>query len=85
MIQLSRSLLLRDQLVDEPLNWPVIDARVLAEGHIGTFVEDQVRTPDGETMKREYLHNPARWASLRSTTPTGWRWSGSTGTPFGTG
>jgi 8-oxo-dGDP phosphatase len=51
-------LLTRDQLVDEPLAWPVTDARVLAKGHIGTFVEDQVRTPDGETMKREYLQHP---------------------------
>ena len=32
--------------------------RVLAEGKIGTFVEDQVSTPDGETMKREYLQHP---------------------------
>ncbi len=31
---------------------------MLAEGKIGTFVEDQVSTPDGQTMAREYLHHP---------------------------
>jgi 8-oxo-dGDP phosphatase len=51
-------LLSREQLVDEQLAWPVIDARVLARGKIGTFVEDQVSTPDGDVMAREYLHHP---------------------------
>lgn len=51
-------LLSRDQLVDEPLAWPVTATRVLAEGKIGTFVEDEVSTPDGETMAREYLRHP---------------------------
>ena len=38
--------------------WPVTGTRVLAEGKIGTFVEDQVSTPDGESMTREYLRHP---------------------------
>ena len=48
----------REELVDEPVAWPVTGRRVLAEGHIGTFVEEQVSTPDGETMTREYLLHP---------------------------
>jgi ADP-ribose pyrophosphatase len=51
-------LLPRDQLFDEPAAWPVIGTKVLAEGRIGTFVEEQVSTPDGETMTREYLRHP---------------------------
>lgn len=46
------------ELADVPLAWPVLSTRVLAEGHVATFAEDEVRTPDGATMSREYLRHP---------------------------
>ena len=46
------------RLADVPLAWPVRSTRVLAEGHVATFIEDDVRTPDGSTMRREYLRHP---------------------------
>ncbi|WP_408630470.1 NUDIX domain-containing protein [Microlunatus flavus] len=45
-------------MADVPLAWPVLSNRVLAEGHVATFAEDDVRTPDGGTMSREYLRHP---------------------------
>lgn len=51
-------LLSRDQLADEPLAWPVVGTDVLGRGVLTTFVQDQVRAPDGEIMRREYLHHP---------------------------
>ena len=53
MIILSRA-----ELVDAPLSWPVASSRVLAEGKITSFVQDQVRAPDGEEMTREYFRHP---------------------------
>jgi 8-oxo-dGTP pyrophosphatase MutT (NUDIX family) len=47
-----------DQLVDVPLAWPVESSTVLAEGKITSYVEDQVRTPDGQLITREYLKHP---------------------------
>jgi 8-oxo-dGTP pyrophosphatase MutT (NUDIX family) len=47
-----------DQLVDVPLAWPVESSTVLAEGKITSYVEDQVRTPDGKLITREYLKHP---------------------------
>lgn len=53
MIVLSRA-----ELIDVPLSWPVASSRVLADGRIASFVEDQVHAPDGEEMTREYLRHP---------------------------
>lgn len=53
MIILSRA-----ELTDMPLSWPVASSRVLADGRIASFVEDQVHAPDGEEMTREYLRHP---------------------------
>lgn len=47
-----------DQLVDVPLAWPVESSTVLAQGKITSYVEDQVRTPDGQLIAREYLKHP---------------------------
>jgi ADP-ribose pyrophosphatase len=47
-----------DQLVDVPLAWPVESSTVLAQGKITSYVEDQVRTPDGQLITREYLKHP---------------------------
>lgn len=53
MIILSRA-----ELIDVPVSWPVASSRVLANGRIASFVEDQVHAPDGEEMTREYLRHP---------------------------
>jgi 8-oxo-dGDP phosphatase len=47
-----------DQLVDMPLAWPVESSAVLAQGKITSYMQDQVRTPDGELIEREYLKHP---------------------------
>jgi 8-oxo-dGTP pyrophosphatase MutT (NUDIX family) len=46
------------EIADTPLDWPVQDSRTLVKGHIGTFVEDDIRTPDGKLITREYLKHP---------------------------
>jgi ADP-ribose pyrophosphatase len=48
----------RDELTDVPLAWPVESSTVLARGKITSYVQDQVRTPDGELISREYLKHP---------------------------
>src|SRR5918995_5288963 len=48
----------RDELADVPLAWPVASSTVLAEGTITKYVQDQVRTPDGRLITREYLKHP---------------------------
>jgi 8-oxo-dGTP pyrophosphatase MutT (NUDIX family) len=48
----------RDELADVPLAWPVASSTVLAEGAITKYVQDQVRTPDGHLITREYLKHP---------------------------
>jgi 8-oxo-dGDP phosphatase len=47
-----------DELVDTPLAWPVDSSIVLAEGNITSYVQDQVRTPDGHVIAREYVKHP---------------------------
>ena len=47
-----------DQLVDVPLAWPVESSTVRAQGKITSYIEDQVRTPDGQLITREYLKHP---------------------------
>jgi 8-oxo-dGDP phosphatase len=46
------------EIADTPLAWPVDSSTVLAEGGVGRFVQDRVRTPDGEVMTREYVRHP---------------------------
>ncbi len=47
-----------EELLDRPESWPVVGSEVLAHGAIVDLVEDQVQTPDGELIKREYLAHP---------------------------
>jgi 8-oxo-dGDP phosphatase len=47
-----------DELVDTPLAWPVDSSTVLAKGNITSYVQDQVRTPDGHLIAREYVKHP---------------------------
>ena len=43
---------------DTPMSWPVLDREVLAEGHVSTFVNETIETPDGQQIKRQYLTHP---------------------------
>jgi ADP-ribose pyrophosphatase len=54
----------RAELVDVPLSWPVVDSTVLAHGVITDFVQDQIRTPDGKLIKREYVKHPGAVAVI---------------------
>ena len=47
-----------DELTDVPLAWPVDSSTVLARGTITSYMQDQVRTPDGHLITREYLKHP---------------------------
>ena len=46
------------ELVDVPLSWPVESSTVLAKGVITSYEQDQVRTPDGKLITREYVRHP---------------------------
>ena len=50
--------LTRADLADDPVAWPVTARTVLADGVFTTFVAEDVQTPDGATMRREYLRHP---------------------------
>ncbi|WP_255443584.1 NUDIX domain-containing protein [Tessaracoccus sp. MC1679] len=43
---------------DEPMSWPVRSRTVLGEGRVSAFVDEQVTTPSGEVMDRQYLTHP---------------------------
>ncbi|HSO68884.1 MAG TPA: NUDIX hydrolase [Arachnia sp.] len=43
---------------DEPMNWPVRSRTVLGEGRVSAFVDEQVTTPSGEVIDRQYLTHP---------------------------
>jgi 8-oxo-dGTP pyrophosphatase MutT (NUDIX family) len=47
-----------DDLGDTPLAWPVVATSTLGQGVITKLVQDQIETPDGELIKREYLVHP---------------------------
>ena len=52
------------ELVDVPLAWPVEGSTVLGHGHIADFRQDEIRTPDGELIRREYLQHPGAVAVI---------------------
>lgn len=52
------------ELVDVPLSWPVTGTTVLAHGHIADFRQDEIRTPDGTLVEREYLRHPGAVAVI---------------------
>lgn len=47
-----------EEIADQPMRWPVVGHRVLGHGAVSDFVDDQVRTPFGQTMARQYLLHP---------------------------
>jgi len=54
----------RAELLDVALSWPVVQHTVLAHGHITDFVQDEIRTPDGSTVHREYVLHPGAVAVI---------------------
>ena len=52
------------ELVDVPLAWPVEGSTVLGHGHIADFRQDEIRTPDGGLIRREYLQHPGAVAVI---------------------
>ena len=47
-----------DQIADSPESWPVRSSTVLASGHVATFIEDEITTPGGDEIAREYFRHP---------------------------
>ncbi len=45
-------------LADTPIRWEVASRTVLGEGRVSSFVEDDVITPSGEHMTRQFLTHP---------------------------
>ena len=52
------------QIADVPLSWPVEQSTTLAEGPVGRFVRDRIRTPDGQVMVRDYVRHPGAVAVI---------------------
>lgn len=47
-----------DELTDVSMAWPVESSTVKAEGYVTTYVEDQVLTPSGQSLSRQYVRHP---------------------------
>lgn len=47
-----------DEVADEVVAWPVRAHTLLGGGLVSDFVRDEVETPDGALMKRDYLLHP---------------------------
>lgn len=45
------------EIADERVSWPIAEHRTLGKGVIQTFVSDEVVTPDGGRMRRDYLRH----------------------------
>jgi 8-oxo-dGTP pyrophosphatase MutT (NUDIX family) len=54
----DRVVLAPEELTDDPMAWPVVSSKTLGQGVITTLIQDEVRTPDGELMRREYSEHP---------------------------
>ncbi len=46
------------ELADVAMSWPVDSTAVLARGQITSYVQDRIRTPDGQQVAREYVRHP---------------------------
>ncbi len=53
-----------DEVADLAQAWPISNHHELAEGHIFTVVADEVITPDGGRMTREYIRHPGAVAVI---------------------
>ncbi len=45
-------------IADEPRRWEIRGREVLGEGAISSFVDDEVITPSGDAVKRQFLTHP---------------------------
>lgn len=45
-------------VTDEPMSWPVRSRTVLGEGRVSAFVDEEIETPSGELITRQYLTHP---------------------------
>jgi 8-oxo-dGTP pyrophosphatase MutT (NUDIX family) len=52
------------EIADTPMGWTVKSTETLATGQIVSLVQDQVLTPDGKTIAREYLKHPGAVAVI---------------------
>ena len=43
---------------DQPMNWSVRSREVLGEGHVSSFVNEEIETPSGEVIRRQFLTHP---------------------------
>ena len=43
---------------DEPMSWPVRSRTVLGEGRISAFLDEELTTPSGHVITRQYLTHP---------------------------
>ena len=43
---------------DQPMSWPVRSREVLGTGFVSSFVDEEVETPSGEIMRRQYVTHP---------------------------
>lgn len=43
---------------DEAMSWDVTNRDVLGSGRISTFVNEEITTPDGQQIERQYLTHP---------------------------
>ena len=53
-----------DEIVDQPLAWTIGNHHELARGHVITMVSDEIITPDGSRMVREYVRHPGAVAVI---------------------
>lgn len=51
-------ILAADDIADESLAWPVRAHHLLGAGRVSDFVRDEVETPEGDVMQRDYLLHP---------------------------
>ncbi len=45
-------------VTDEPMSWPVRSRTVLGEGRVSAFVDEEIETPSGDLIARQYLTHP---------------------------
>lgn len=44
--------------VDEPMKWPVLGRTELGSGRVSSFIEEEVQTPSGEVITRQFITHP---------------------------
>ncbi len=52
------------EVADTPMAWPVVSTEILGTGAITDFRQDEIETPDGERIKREYVKHPGAVAVI---------------------